>query len=99
MRELKVNLILPGFLFFVFLSSPSLAFAQEASEREVVVLAMNDVYRIEGVEGGQRGGMSLVRALRRQLEQRNPDLLFLMRGIFCFLRSFQNGHKAHIWWR
>ncbi len=84
MTKLKVNLLLPSFFFFVFLSFPALAFAQESSEREVVVLAMNDVYRIEGVEGGQRGGMSLVRALRRQLEQRNPDLLFLHAGDFLF---------------
>ncbi|MEX0829372.1 MAG: bifunctional UDP-sugar hydrolase/5'-nucleotidase [Nitrospirales bacterium] len=76
--------MLPRFLFFVFLLSPTLVLAQEPLEREVVVLAMNDVYRIEGVEGGQRGGMGLVRALRRQLEQQNPDLLFLHAGDFLF---------------
>jgi 2',3'-cyclic-nucleotide 2'-phosphodiesterase (5'-nucleotidase family) len=63
---------------------PIIAFAEEATEREVVVLAINDVYRIEGVEGGKQGGISLVRALRRQLEQQYPDLLFLHAGDFLF---------------
>jgi len=84
MTNLKVNLLLQGFFFFLFLSSSVLVFAQIPPEREVVVLAMNDVYRIEGVEGGKRGGMGLVRALRRGLEQQNPELLFLHAGDFLF---------------
>ena len=84
MTNLKVNLLLQGFFFFLFLSSSVLVFAQIPPEREVVVLAMNDVYRIEGVEGGKRGGMGLVRALRRELEQQNPELLFLHAGDFLF---------------
>jgi 2',3'-cyclic-nucleotide 2'-phosphodiesterase (5'-nucleotidase family) len=82
--NLKVNFLLSKFFFFVFLSSPALAFAQELPEREVVVMVINDVYRIEGVERGQQGGMSLVRALRQQLEQQTPDLLFLHAGDFLF---------------
>ncbi len=84
MTTWSVISFLPNFFFFVFLFFPALAFAQESSGREVVILAMNDVYRIEGVEGGQRGGMTLVRALRRQLEQQIPDLLFLHAGDFLF---------------
>jgi 2',3'-cyclic-nucleotide 2'-phosphodiesterase (5'-nucleotidase family) len=84
MMKLSESSLLPSFLFFVSLFSPAMAVAQESTEREVVVLAVNDVYRIEGVEGGQRGGMGLVRALRRQLEQQNPDLLFLHAGDFLF---------------
>ena len=84
MTNLKVNFLLSKFFFFVFLSFPALAVAQELPEREVVVLAINDMYRIEGVERGQQGGMSLVRALRRQLEQQKPDLLFLHAGDFLF---------------
>jgi 2',3'-cyclic-nucleotide 2'-phosphodiesterase (5'-nucleotidase family) len=67
-----------------FLAVPIFIYAQDQTEREVVVLAINDVYRIEGVEGRQRGGMSLVRALRRQLEMQNPDLLLLHAGDFLF---------------
>ncbi len=86
-------------IIFTSLAVPILACAQDQTEREVVVLAINDVYRIEGVEGSQRGGMSLVRALRRQLEQQDPDVLFLHAGDFLFPSSFRNGQKAHIWWR
>jgi 2',3'-cyclic-nucleotide 2'-phosphodiesterase (5'-nucleotidase family) len=42
------------------------------------------VYRIEGVERQQQGGLALVRTLRRQLEIQNPDLLFLHAGDFLF---------------
>jgi 2',3'-cyclic-nucleotide 2'-phosphodiesterase (5'-nucleotidase family) len=76
-------LLLTVFMF-ISLVVPVFAFTQDQTKREVVVLAMNDVYRIEGVEGRQRGGMSLVRALRRQLEQQAPDLLFLHGGDFLF---------------
>ena len=63
---------------------PVFAFAQDTSEREVMVLAINDVYRIEGVEGGQRGGLARVRTLRRQLVQHHPDVLLLHAGDFLF---------------
>jgi len=76
--------IFPILFIFTSLVVPILACAQEQTEREVVVLAINDVYRIEGVEGGQRGGMGLVRTLRRQLEIQNPDLLLLHAGDFLF---------------
>ena len=68
----------------MLLSFPFMAYAQEQTKREVVVLAVNDVYRIEGVEGGQRGGMSFVRALRVQLEQENSTVLLLHAGDFLF---------------
>jgi 2',3'-cyclic-nucleotide 2'-phosphodiesterase (5'-nucleotidase family) len=45
-----------------------------------VLLAINDVYRIEGVEGGKQGGLARVRALRRELEREHPDLLVLHAG-------------------
>ncbi len=48
--------------------------------RTAVLLAINDVYRIEGVEGGKQGGLARVRALRRELEREHPDLLVLHAG-------------------
>ncbi len=48
--------------------------------RTAVLLAINDVYRIEGVEGGNQGGLARVRALRRELERQDPDLLLLHAG-------------------
>ncbi len=83
-RKLRASCLLQALLIFASPVAPILADAQDQLEREVVVLAINDVYRIEGVEGSQRGGMSLVRALRRQLKQQAPDLLFLHAGDFLF---------------
>ncbi len=81
-RSLRVLLAI-----FIFLALPvwlSHAAVDDQIEREVVILAINDVYRVEGVDGGQRGGMSLVRALRRQLEQESSDVLVLHAGDFLF---------------
>jgi 2',3'-cyclic-nucleotide 2'-phosphodiesterase (5'-nucleotidase family) len=93
----SVSYLLLTLFIFISLAVPVFAFAQDQTEREVVVLAINDVYRIEGVEGRQRGGMSLVRALRRQLEQQSPDLLFLHAGDFLFPSLISEWTKcAHI---
>ncbi len=54
--------------------------APPARARTAVLLAINDVYRIEGVEGGRQGDLARVRALRRELEREHPDLLFLHAG-------------------
>ncbi len=60
-------------------------------ERSFTILAVNDVYRIEGVDGGVDGGLARVRALRAELEAGQPDLLFLHAGdaIFPSLLSRQ----------
>lgn len=59
--------------------------------RSFTILAINDVYRIEGVDGGVDGGLARVRALRTELEAEDPDLLLLHAGdaIFPSLLSRQ----------
>lgn len=52
--------------------------------RGVTLLAINDVYRIEGVDGGAEGGLARVRALRAELERRHPDLIVLHAGDLLF---------------
>lgn len=52
--------------------------------RTAVLLTINDVYRIEGVEKGTVGSMARVRALRAELEREHPDLLMLHAGDFLF---------------
>jgi len=84
MPKLKVNVWLLPFFFFAFFSSQALVFSAEPIGGEVVVLAVNDVYRIEGVRGGQQGGLALVRALRQELEKENSGVLFLHAGDFLF---------------
>ena len=63
---------------FVSLSHSSLA----QSSGKAVLLSINDVYQIEGVDGAKYGGMPRVRALRAELERTSPDLLFLHAGDF-----------------
>src|SRR4028118_354041 len=62
-------------------ASPS---AAGAGGRTAVLLAVNDVYRIEGVEKGTVGSMARVRTLRAELEREHPDLLMLHAGDFLF---------------
>jgi 2',3'-cyclic-nucleotide 2'-phosphodiesterase (5'-nucleotidase family) len=46
------------------------------------IVAINDVYRIAGLDGGERGGLARVRALRAALEARHPAVLLLHAGDF-----------------
>jgi 2',3'-cyclic-nucleotide 2'-phosphodiesterase (5'-nucleotidase family)/ubiquinone/menaquinone biosynthesis C-methylase UbiE len=52
--------------------------------RTAVLMAINDVYRIEGLEGGRVAGLARVRALRKELERDHPDMLLLHGGDFLF---------------
>lgn len=63
-------------------AAPERAPAQD--HRTAVLVAINDVYRIEGVENGAAGGIARVRALRAELEREHPDLLMLHGGDFLF---------------
>ncbi|HXT19627.1 MAG TPA: bifunctional metallophosphatase/5'-nucleotidase [Thermoanaerobaculia bacterium] len=55
-----------------------------AGGRTAVILAINDVYRIEGVERGTVGGIARLRTLRQQLEREHPDLLVMHAGDLLF---------------
>ena len=50
----------------------------------VTLLMLNDVYRIEGVEGGATGGLARFRALRAELAAADPDLIVLHAGDFLY---------------
>jgi len=52
--------------------------------RSFTILAVNDVYRIEGVDGGTSGGLARLRTVREELERQTPDLLLLHAGDFLF---------------
>jgi 2',3'-cyclic-nucleotide 2'-phosphodiesterase (5'-nucleotidase family) len=52
--------------------------------RTAAILAINDVYRIEGVERGAVGGMSRLRTLRAELEREHPELLLMHAGDALF---------------
>jgi len=48
------------------------------------ILQINDVYKIEGLENGQSGGMARVRTLRKQLESDGTAVLVLHAGDLLF---------------
>lgn len=53
-------------------------------ERSFVILAINDVYRIEGVDEQTVGGLARLRTLREQLEAEYGDVLVLHAGDFLY---------------
>lgn len=55
---------------------------KQGAARRVVILACNDVYRLEGVEDGARGGFARLRALRQRLEREHGPVLLLHAGDF-----------------
>ena len=65
-------------------AGPAPATTAAPSSRTAVILAINDVYRIEGVERGTVGGIARVRTLRQQLEREHPDLLVMHAGDLLF---------------
>jgi 2',3'-cyclic-nucleotide 2'-phosphodiesterase (5'-nucleotidase family) len=58
--------------------------APAQGERRAVLLHINDVYRIEGLEDGQVGGLARLRTLRKEMEERYPDLVLVHGGDFLF---------------
>jgi 2',3'-cyclic-nucleotide 2'-phosphodiesterase (5'-nucleotidase family) len=54
--------------------------AREEGARTAVLLAVNDIYRIEGVENGTAGDLARLRTLRADLEGEAPDLLMFHAG-------------------
>jgi len=55
-------------------------FAQNAGK--AVILSVNDIYRLKGVDGGKAGGMHRLRALRAEIEATVPDMLLVHGGDF-----------------
>jgi 2',3'-cyclic-nucleotide 2'-phosphodiesterase (5'-nucleotidase family) len=58
--------------------------SQGAAPQTATLLAINDVYRIEGIYRGRRGGLARLRTLRRDLAQRDRDLILLHAGDAIF---------------
>ena len=49
-----------------------------SAERSITLLTINDVYRIEGLDGGQLGGLARLRTLRADLEAAAPGRVLLL---------------------
>ncbi len=53
-------------------------------EAHFTLLQINDVYKIEGLQKGQIGGLARVRTLRRQLEGEGKPVLMFLAGDFLY---------------
>lgn len=52
------------------------------ADRRVTLLAINDIYRLEGVAEGKSGGLTRVRTLRKWIERDAPNAILLHAGDF-----------------
>jgi 2',3'-cyclic-nucleotide 2'-phosphodiesterase (5'-nucleotidase family) len=66
-------------VFLLILFAVSCTTVQPRSAR-FKILQINDVYKIEGLEGGNSGGLARVRTLRRHLESDGTPVLLLHAG-------------------
>ena len=74
-----------GILFLIFILVLSSCHTKKHSASpSFVILAINDVYRIEGLDQGNVGGLARVRALRNQLESEGKKVLLLHAGDFLY---------------
>ncbi len=53
-------------------------------EGRFTILQLNDVYRVEGLENGTRGGLARIRTVRRDLEKNGTPVLVLHAGDLLF---------------
>ena len=65
-----------------------------AADKELTVLLINDVYRINGVEGGSAGGLARVRTLRKELQQEDPEVLLVHAGDTLFPSMLSRRYKG-----
>ena len=67
-------------------------------DNRLTIMAINDVYRIAGINQGKTGGLARVRALRTQLEAKSDHVLLLHAGDFLHpsFNSKQDNGRAMI---
>ena len=95
----KLGLIPSVFLSLMCLAVCLLVFldiTRDGVTRSFSILAINDVYRIEALDGGEVAGMGRIRALRERLEKTHPDLLMLHAGDFLYPSFMSNTERKGI---
>ncbi len=79
----------PAIMVFLFMSCAAPDARREtggtaAPESRFTVIQVNDVYKIEGLEGGATGGIARLRTLRKRLEAGGRPVLVLHAGDILF---------------
>jgi len=76
----------------------TIPFYEHSEKREFEVLAVNDIYRVLGVDGEQSGSLARLHTLRRQMCTGDEDVLLLHAGDFLFpsvmSRAFNGEHMV-----
>ncbi len=80
-------------LLFAALATLSVA-ANSAETRQFNVMAINDIYNIEGIDAGKSGSMARLRVLREQLGRPGEPALLLHAGDFLFPSSMSSHFKG-----
>ncbi|MDX6610985.1 MAG: 5-nucleotidase / UDP-sugar diphosphatase [Blastocatellia bacterium] len=67
-------------VFALFTLLPAFGQQEPACTVRITLLQVNDVYQFTPVEGGKRGGLARVSALRKKIMADSPHTLFLLAG-------------------
>jgi 2',3'-cyclic-nucleotide 2'-phosphodiesterase (5'-nucleotidase family) len=65
-----------------------------AGYRQFNVMAVNDIYNIEGIDARKSGGMARLRSLRKQMSHQDEQVLLLHAGDFLFPSSMSSQYKG-----
>jgi 5'-nucleotidase len=79
LRKMSVlNFLLAGFVLLIalalYLGSGSVSADAPKPSTELIVVQLNDIYRLDAVRAGTRGGLARVVSLIRQLKNQNPQV-------------------------
>jgi 2',3'-cyclic-nucleotide 2'-phosphodiesterase (5'-nucleotidase family) len=87
-----------AFLLFSPMLLASTLFSREKATtqpvRQLTVMAINDIYNIEGVDAQNAGGMARIRALREQLSSADNPVMLLHAGDFLFPSSLSSQYQG-----
>lgn len=61
---------------------PTTTDSKPSEPAKLAIISINDVYRINGIDNGETGGLARVRELRKQVESKYENVLFLHAGDF-----------------
>ena len=71
-----------GALYLATLRKPTLAAGRDDFKPELLVIQINDTYRVDAVGNGRRGGLGRVAALVRQARRQHKEVLIVHAGDF-----------------
>jgi 2',3'-cyclic-nucleotide 2'-phosphodiesterase (5'-nucleotidase family) len=97
-HTITTKLIAAAVLLFSSALLASTFFSKEKADsqvtRQLTVMAINDIYNIEGVDAQSAGGMARIRALRKRLSSADNPVMLLHAGDFLFPSSMSSQYQG-----